>query len=137
MVYIPNSSGSPTGFLLVAYATNAINSTAAGGLNNALVIYDITESSTTAATITNGRVLYHDVQYFYGVTSMAYDAETGILYAASMNSLSSTTPTGYNIEKFQLDLTTPGATRLTNSDNSSFQAANSFNNCVTGMFVGQ
>jgi hypothetical protein len=135
MVYIPTPTGATTGKLLVSYATNAVNTIVAAGLNNGLVMYDVNETSTTAATISNGQVLYHDVQYFFGVSSMAYDSTTGILYAALSNSLS-ITPTGYNIEKFQIDLNTPGATRLTNSDNSSYQAANSFNNCVTSMFVG-
>jgi hypothetical protein len=136
VVYIATPTGSTTGKLLVSYSTNAVNSIAASGLNNALVMYDINEPTTTTATISNGQVLYHDAQYFYGVSSMAYDASSGILYVASSNSLA-TAPVGYNIEKFSIDLTTPGATRLTNPDLSSYQSSNSFNNCVTGMFVGQ
>lgn len=136
MVFVPTpNNGTITGKLLVAYGSSAVNTVAANGLNNALVIYDVNEPTAASATITNGKVLYHDVQYFFGVSSIAYDQATSTLYASSSNSLA-VAPVGYNIEKFQIDLTTPGATRLTNPDLSSFQAANSFNNCVTGMFLG-
>lgn len=124
-----------TGKLLVAYSTNAVNTAAASGLNSALVMYDITETTSTA-TITNGQVLYHDHQYFFGVTAMTYDSVEGILYVAMSNSLA-TAPVGYNIEKFSIDTTTPGATRIVNDNGSSFQTANSFNNCVTGLFVSE
>ena len=135
IVYIPESAG--TGKLLVAYASSTVNGTTAGTLNNALVMYDFTENTTAGetASISNGQVLYNNVSYFYGVTAMAYDASTGYLYAASANSLNPA-PVGYNIERFSIDLTTPGATRLMDEDNSSFEEANSFNNCVTSMFVG-
>ena len=137
IIYIPQSAG--IGKILVAYASSTQNGVGAASLNNALVMYDFTENTTAAgpeaATITNGQVLYNDNSYFNGVSAMAYDSTTGTLYAASSNSLN-LAPVGYNIEKFTIDLTTPGATRVVDADNSSFEEANSFNNCVTSMFVG-
>lgn len=135
MVYIATPTGTTTGKLLVAYSTNAVNTAAAGGLSNALVMYDVNETDALTATINNGQVLYHDHSYFYGVTAMGYDSTNRFLYVATSNSFA-TAPVGYNIEKFSIDITTPGATRIPNTDFSSFQSANSLNNCVTGMFVG-
>jgi len=136
MVYIPSTTAGQ-GKLLVAYASSTANGTAAASLNNALVMYDFTENTTAgeSATLTNGTVLYNNISYFFGVSAMAYDSGSGNIYVASSNSLNPA-PVGYNIEKFAIDLTTPGATRVTDSDNSSFEEANSFNNCVTSMFVG-
>lgn len=133
IVYIATPAGTTTGKLLVAYSSSTLN--AVGSVSNALVMYDINETSASAAVINNGQILYHDHSYFFGVTAMAYDSSTASLYVATSNSLD-VTPIGYNIEKFTIDLTTPGATRVPNADQSSFQSANSFNNCVTGMFVG-
>lgn len=133
LVYI--STGSGTGKLLVAYASATVNS--AGALNNALVMYDFAENTSGAETaaLSNGTILYDNVSYFFGVSSMAYDSSSGYLYVASSNSLNPA-PVGYNIERFDIDLDTPSATRVTDSDNSSFEESNSFNNCVTSMFVG-
>lgn len=135
MVYVATPGGASTGKLLVAYSDSTINNSAASGLHNALVMYDINETSSLLATLTGGQVLYHDHAYFFGVTAMAFDAATNLLYVATSNSFN-VAPVGYNIEKFSIDLTTPGATRVPNTDMSSFQNANSLNNCVTGMFVG-
>jgi hypothetical protein len=135
IVYV--STGEGTGKLLVAYSSSTVNS--AGSLNNALVLYDVTDTNVAGVeggTITNGQILYNDNSYFFGVSAIAYDASEGVLYAASSNSLA-TAPVGYNIEKFSIDLTTPGATRMTNDDLSSFERASSFNNCVTGMIVAE
>ncbi len=133
IVYIATPAGSTTGKLLVAYGAAATNS--AGTLNNALVMYDINEPDANTAAISNGQILYNNHTYFFGVTAMGYDSANGHLYVASSNSLNAV-PIGYNVEKFSIDLTTPGATRIPNANMSSFQSANSLNNCVTGMFVG-
>lgn len=139
MVYVATPGGTATGKLIVAYSSSTLNTAAAAGLSNALVMYDITESSATAATITNGVVLYHDHNYLFGVTAMAYDEDTNELYVAVNNSLA-VAPVGYNIEKFAIDLTSTsstgtGATRVTHTDGGPFMSSNTFNNCVTGMFV--
>lgn len=137
LVYIATPApATTTGKLLVSYSTSALNTAAAGGLNNALVMYDINETSTSAATISNGQILYHDHQYFYGVTSMAYDEATASMYVATSNSFAAA-PVGYNVEKFTIDTLTPSAVRVPNSNGSSFQSANSFNNCITDIFVGE
>ena len=134
VAYAAPATGSTIGKLFVAYSSSDPNVTTAAGLSNALVVYDVEETSATAASITNGTVLYHDHQYFFGVSALAYDATTSTLYAASSNSFA-VAPSGYNIEQFTIDLTTPGATRVTRSNGESFQSANSFNNCVTSMIV--
>lgn len=134
VAYLATPGGASTGKLFVAYSSSSPNLTTAAGLSNALVVYDINESSSTAATITNGTVLYHDHQYFFGVSSIAYDSTTNTLYAASSNSFN-VAPSGFNIEQFKIDLTVPSATRVTRSNGESFQSANSYNNCVTSMLV--
>lgn len=137
LVYIPTPSpATTTGKLLVAYSTAALNTVSAGGLNNALVMYDINETSASAATISNGQILFHDHQYFYGITGMAYDESSAALYVATSNSFLAA-PVGYNIEKFTVDINTPSAVRVTNSNGSSFETSNSYNNCVTDMFVAE
>ena len=137
LVYIATPPpATTTGKLLVAYSTATLNTAVASGLNNALVMYDITESSSSAVTLDNGQVLYHDHQYFFGVTGMTYDEASSTLYVATSNSFA-VAPVGYNIEKFTIDITTPGATRVPNTNGSSFQSSNTYNNCVTDMFVAE
>lgn len=139
IVYIPSTTAG-TGKLLVAYASSTNNGTTAGTLNNALVMYDFTENTVAGetASLTNATVLYNDDNYFSGVSAMAYDSTTGYLYASrvDVNGISGGIPHGYIIEKFSINLTTPGATRVADADNSSFEEANSFTNCPTSMFVG-
>jgi hypothetical protein len=136
LVYIPTGAG--TGKLLVAYSSSTANGAqaAAASLSNALVMYDFAENTAAGetATLTNGTVLYNDV-YFFGVTAMAYDSSANMLYVAAAKN-QNPSPEGYNIERFSIDLTTPGATRVTDSDNSSFEEPNSFTKCPTSMFVG-
>jgi hypothetical protein len=136
LIFIKTGAG--TGKVLVAYASSSTNGTTAGTLNNALVLYDFTENTAAgeSATLTNGTIIYNNTSYFFGVTAMAFDSTTNMLYVASAESLAAA-PTGYNIEKFSIDLTTPGATRVADSDNSSFEESNSFTNCITGMFVSE
>ena len=135
VAYVATPLGTSTGKLFVAYSSATPNVTTAAGLSNALVMYDINESSSAAATITNGKVLYHDHQYFFGVSSIAFDSTTNTLYAATSNSFN-VVPSGFNIEQFTIDMATPSATRVTRSNGESFQSANSYNNCVTSMLVG-
>ena len=140
IVYIPSTTAG-TGKLLVAYSSSTNNGVqaSAASLNNALVMYDFTENTVAGetATLSNGTVLYNDNSYFAGVSAMAYDSSTGSLYVSRVdtNAIAVGVPHGYIIEKFSIDLTTPGATRVADSDNSSFEESNSFNNCVTSMFV--
>lgn len=135
------STGAGTGKLLVAYSSSTNNGTTAGTLNNALVMYDFTENTAAGetATLTNGRILYNDDDYFSGVSAMAFDSATNTLYVSRVdaNAIVGGVPNGYLIERFTVDLTTPGATRVQDDDNSSFEEANTFTNCITSMFVGE
>lgn len=138
IVFIPTGTG--TGKLLVAYASSTGNQpqATANGLNNALVMYDFTESTTDpeSASLSNGTVLFNGTAFF-GVSAIAYDSATNSLYAATVKTPGLLPPDGFHIEKFTIDLTTPGATRVLDADNSSFENSNTFNNCVTSMFVGE
>jgi hypothetical protein len=102
-------------------------------------MYDFTENTAAGetATLTNGTILYNDND-FVGVSAIAYDSSSHYLYAArvDINGISGGKPHGYIIERYLLDLTTPGATRVLDSNNSSFEESNSFTNCPTSMFVG-
>ncbi len=131
IVFVPTGAG--TGKLLVAYASST---NTAATINNALVMYDFTENTVAGetASLSNGKILYDNISYFFGVSAMAYDSSSGYLYVASSNSLN-LAPVGYNIERFAVDLNAPTATRIADDDSSSFEESNSFNNCVTSMFV--
>jgi hypothetical protein len=137
IVYVPTGSG--TGKLLVAYSSSTFNGPGATSLNNALVMYDFAENTAAGetATLSNGTILYNDND-FLGVSAIAYDPSSRYLYAArvDVNGVSAGVPHGYIIERYLIDLTTPGATRVLDSNNSSFEEANSFTNCPTSMLVG-
>jgi len=136
IVYVPTGSG--TGKLLVAYSSSSFNGSGAASLNNALVMYDFTENTAVGetASLTNGTILYNDND-FIGVSSIAYDSSSHYLYAArvDVNGISGGVPHGYILERYLIDLTTPSATRVLDSNNSSFEESNSFTNCPTSMFV--
>lgn len=137
MVYIPTAAG--TGKLIAAYssavATELNNNT---NQNFVIVMWTITESSTTAATITSPVILYRDFSNIFGISSMAYDSSTGHLYvaAASQPGVANQTTAGYGykIEKFLLDINTPSLT-LVQVNNKPFVNRTSATKCVTSMIV--
>lgn len=137
MVYIPTGTG--TGKLITAYSA-AINTELNNNTNQnyAIVMWDITESSTTAATITNPVILYRDFSIIFGVSAMAYDASTGHLYVASASqpgvAIQTTAGYGYKVEKFLLDITTPTLT-LVQVDNKPFLNRSSATKCISSMIV--
>ena len=84
MVYIPTPAPAVTaGKLLVSYSssTNLLfdNTT---NFNIGIVMYDITETSDTVATVTNPVILWRDESIVWAPSAMAYDATTGSLYVA-------------------------------------------------------
>jgi hypothetical protein len=99
LVYIQSANQ-----VLVAYAGN---STATD--TNSIYAYDIDEST---GAISNATKAYENTNVLYGVTAMAYDQVHNVLYVATQNS-TATTAAGYNIEKFNYDLTTKTLTRAT------------------------
>lgn len=99
--------------LIVAYAGNAVTTAL-----NSIYVYDINE---TTNAITGATVLY-DASLFpatykyllYGISSMAYDADTKSLFVATAIS-NATTVVNYAIEKFTYDPTAKTITRATTS----------------------
>jgi hypothetical protein len=99
--------------LIVAYAGNAITTNL-----NSIYAYDIDE---TTNAITGATALYDASLYpatysylLYGISSMAYDADTQSLYVATAIS-NATTVVNYAIEKFTYDPTAKTITRATTS----------------------
>jgi len=149
MVYIPTPSGPTTGKLIVALgpatAAELDNTT---NLNNGIVMYDVTETSDTVATIANsGTVLYESGSILFGVSAMTYDSTDGSLYVATASqpgvANQTTQAYGYKVEKFHLDLSKAGVSpqltliRDTSvSPSKPFIERNSLTKCITGLQVG-
>lgn len=132
IVYVPMPAGyTVTGKLLVAYASSTVNT--GSTINNAIVSYDVTESSDTAVVVNSPTVLYRDNTVIHGISAMAYDSTTNSLYVATATS-TATTVVGYNIEKFIYDYATGGMTRVGVTP---FQASNLYNKCISGMTIGE
>lgn len=142
MVYIPTPTGPTAGKLIVAYSTasnGALEMNNVTSLNYAIVMWNVTESSTTVAALTSPVVLYRDFTDIFGISALAYDAETTSLYVATASQPGvvnqTTSGYGYKIEKFILDLATPGV-RLVRPNNSSYVARSSSTKCITSMVIG-
>lgn len=120
MVYIPTPQSSTlAGKLFVSYSNGSLSNNVSGTyvLNHGIVSWDVAETSTTSATITNPVVLYDDISYVYGASAMAYDAETSELYVAvaGEKSVNNQVTNGipYNIEKFSVNMTSLTDVKLT------------------------
>lgn len=142
MVYIKTPSpATTTGKLLVTYApalnTGLNNNTT---LNHAVVLWDVTETSSTAVTINNPIVLYRNYTVVFAPSAIAYDESTNSVYVAVGPNIASANQTtnnlGYNIEKFTLDLNTPSLTRVS-VDNKPFIKGNSQTKCITSMALAE
>ena len=141
MVYIATPSPAlTTGKLLVTYsgavATAFDNNTT---FNYGVVSWDITETSDTAATITNPVILFRDESVLWAPSAITYDATTSSVYVAvggSPGLINQTTQNfGYNIEKFTLDMNTPMLTRVS-VNNQPFIIGNSQTKCISNMTIG-
>lgn len=138
MTYI--STGAGTGKLITAYS-----STVVAELNNnvnvnyALVMWDVTESSTTAATITNPVILNRNFADIFGISALAYDSTDSMLYVATASqpgvANQTTASYGYKVEKFSLDVTAKTLT-LVRVNNKPFMDRSSRTRCISSMFVG-
>ena len=143
MVYIPDSVTPTQGKLLVSYsaslAANLNNNTT---FNYGIVMYNVTETSATAATISGGTVLFRDASIGFGISAMTYDSANQTLYVATASQTGVADQTiaayGYKIEKFTLDLTATLVPKLTlvRVNNKPFLDRNSFTKCITSMVVG-
>lgn len=152
MVYIPDSTATAPviGRLLVAYSapTNAsTDMTNSSDFNHGIVMYDIAESSASAASIDNtaskpATILYRDSSIAFGISAMTYDSTDGSLYVATAsqpgvaNQL--TQSYGYKIEKLTLNLAASGSPKLTlvRESNKPFIERNSFTRCISSMAIG-
>ncbi len=140
MVFIPTPAPAvTTGKLLVSYSAS-VNTAFdnATNFNYGVVVWDITETSDTAATITNPVILYRNELVLWAPSAMAYDATTSSLYVAVGGSPSLVNQTtqnfGYNIEKFTLDLATPKMTRVS-TNNQPFIVGNAYTKCISHMMI--
>lgn len=142
ILFIPTTAPTmTTGKLIVAYApsntskgsqSNSIN------LNHAIVMWDVTESSSTSIKFDRPVVLNNDDQIIIAPSAMAYDEKTSSLYVAvgtQAQSSIQTTGSGYNIEKFELDMTTPKLTRIATKWSRPFMEGNSDTKCISGLTI--
>ncbi len=141
MVYIPTPAPALTaGKLIVAYSGST--NTAFDNLTNfnyGIVMWDITESSDTVATLTNPIILWRDESILWAASAMAYDSSTRSLYVAVGGAPGAVDQTlsnyGYNIEKFTLDMTTPALTRVA-TNNKPFIIGSGYTKCISHMVIG-
>ena len=140
MVYIPTPSPALTsGKLIVSYsgstATAFDNNT---NFNYGVVMWDITETSDTAATIGNPVILWRDESTLWAPSALAFDSTTNSLFVAvggSPGLVNQTTQNfGYNIEKFTLDINTPLMTRVA-VNNQPFIIGNAYTKCISSMII--
>ncbi|MES2802542.1 MAG: hypothetical protein V4654_08635 [Bdellovibrionota bacterium] len=144
MVFVPYSSGTVVGKLLVSYSNgqtyNSVSGTATT-LNHGIVAWDVSRSSPSAAALSNPVVLVEDHNKVYAVSAMTYDSTTSSLYIAVGGSLGSANQSGsgYNIEKYTLDLTNAATTgpTLIRASSAPFILGGSNTKCISGLAIGQ
>lgn len=146
MLLIPFVSGSVTAKLIVSYSNGQTSNSAAGtyNLNHGIVSWDVTETSSTAGTLSNPVVLYDNPTYLFGVSAMAYDSDTQSLYVATAGDpgvVNQTTNNyGYNIEKFSVSFTNAQTTGLEltrqASNNLPFIRGGANTKCISDMALG-
>lgn len=144
MVFIPFPNGTKTGKLLVAYSNGQTSNNAAGtyNLNHGLVMWDVDESSATAASLSNPVVVFDDSTVLYGISAMAYDSLSGYVYVATAGEPGAVNQTtngyGYNIEKFAVSIASDGSPSLTRSTNSGkpFIKGGANTKCISSLALG-
>lgn len=144
MVFVPHTSGTVVGKLLVSYSNNQTSNPVAGSvitLNHGIVSWDVSQPTADTAALSNPVVLFADHTVVFAVSAMAYDSTTRSLYVAVGGVLASanqaSTGLGYNIEKFSLDMTNADTTgpELTR-ENSTFILGGSNTRCINSMDIG-
>ncbi|AZZ37754.1 hypothetical protein CIK05_13415 [Bdellovibrio sp. qaytius] len=146
MILIPFSSGSVTAKLIVSYANAQTSNNNAGtyNLNHGIVSWDVTETSTTAGTLSNPVVLYDNTTYIFGISAMAYDSSTKSLFVASAGDPGAVNQTtngyGYNVEKFSVDFTNAATTGLQLTRQATnfmpFIRGGANTKCISGLALG-
>lgn len=146
MVLIPFSSGTITAKLIVSYSNGQTSNSNAGtyNLNHGIVSWDVSETSSTAATLINPVVLYDNPTYLYAVSAMAYDSDTQTLFVATGGDpgvINQTTNNyGYNVEKFSVSFTNAQTTGLEltrqSTNNLPFIRGGANTKCISGMSLG-
>ncbi len=141
MVYIPTPAPAVTsGKLLVTYSssinTQFDNNT---NFNYGVVMWDVTETSDTAATVNNPVILWRDESVVWAPSAITYDASTSSVYVAVGGAISNMNQTtnnyGYNVEKFTLDMVAPSLTRVS-INNQPFISGNSQTKCISNLAIG-
>ena len=146
MVFIPYSSGTVTGKLIVSYANAQTSNNAAGtyNLNHGIVSWDIDETTSVAGTLTNPVVLYDNTSYLFGISALAYDSVTQMLYVATAGDPGAVNQTtngyGYNVEKFSVSFTNAKTTGLeltrVSTNNQPFVRGGANTKCINSMALG-
>jgi hypothetical protein len=145
MVLIPFSSGTIKAKLIVSYANSQTSNNNAGvyNLNHGIVAWDVSETSASAATLTNPVVIYDNTTHIFGISAMAYDSETKSLYVATAGDPGAINQTtngyGYNVQKFTLDLskTTGPELSLVMPNNLPFIRGGANTKCISAMALGE
>lgn len=120
MIYIPSKTVPNEGQLLVGYSPNAAATIGA----DAIIAYDVNE---TTGAITLVGDAFRDATILKGISAMAYDSASNIVYAAN-----GSTSQGNTIEKFSWNPTTKTLTRLGGSP---FVGVTADSKCITSMTV--
>ena len=144
MVFIPTGPApGVVGKLIVSYSASVVGETSNNtNLNFAIVSWDVTETTATAATLTNPLILSRQLDAVFGISAMAYDPTDKSLYVATASQTGvmnqTTAGYGYKIEKFTLDLAaTPTATAtLVRVNNKAFMERTAGTKCITSMVLG-
>jgi hypothetical protein len=140
MIYIPTPAPATTSGKLIVSYSGAVNTAFDNNttFNYGIVMWDITETSDTAATVTNPVILWRDHTIVWAPSAMAYDSTDNSLYVAvggSPGLINQTTQNfGYNIEKFTLDINTPLMTRVS-PNNQPFVIGNAYTKCISSMML--
>jgi len=143
-VFIPHANGTIIGKLLVAYSNGQTSNNAAGtyNLNHGLVMWDVDETSTTAATLSNPIVVFDDSTVLFGISALTYDPISGYLYVATAGEPGVVNQTtngyGYNIERFSVAFDAshaPTLTRVTNAGKP-FIKGGANTKCISSLALG-
>lgn len=144
MVFIPTGPAPGViGKMIVAYSSSVVSETSNNvNLNFAIVSWDVTETTVSAATLTNPIILSRQLDAVFGISALAYDPTDKSLYVATASQTGvmnqTTAGYGYKIEKFTLDLAaTPTATAtIVRVNNLPFMERTAGTKCITSMVLG-
>ncbi|MBC7458760.1 MAG: hypothetical protein H7235_10800, partial [Bdellovibrionaceae bacterium] len=130
------------GKLVVGYSASVVAETSNNvNLNYALVAWDVTETSSTVATLSAPVILNRQLDAVFGISAIEYDATSKVLYVATASQTGvmdqTTAGYGYKIEKFSYDPVIINEATLVRDNNKPFMERTSGTKCITSMVLGQ